>query len=65
METTRPTKEANNRTRAKWLYQTKEQKGADLSVWKKVARDKKNAKALKRAEKEERQNKERKMRRGI
>jgi len=52
METIRLTKEANEKRRAQWLHQSREQRNDDMSAWKKSAVNRRNAKAQKRADRE-------------
>ncbi len=45
MDSIRLTKEANERQRAQWLYQTKENRANDMSAGKAAARARRNARA--------------------
>ena len=45
MDSTRPTKEANEKRRLEWLYQTKERRISDMSATKVAARKRRRARA--------------------
>ena len=53
MDSTRPTKEANEKQRSQWLYQTKESRVNDMAAGKAAARARRDAKAKRIADLQE------------
>lgn len=53
MDSIRPTKEANEKQRSQWLYQTKENRVNDMATGKAAARARRDAKAKRIADLQE------------